>query len=134
MDRLPGGRIGPVAYDVVSLVWHVRAGIPDAIRHRLLEVYVEALSDETGMVVGVDRFMEQLRPVLVLRLLQVLGAYGLRGITEGKAAFITPMASVAPRVGEAQRVDAPVGHAGPCFCCRVAWRTPSGGSIGRVAR
>ena len=95
-----GGRIGPVAYDVVSLVWHVRAGIPDAIRHRLLEVYVEALSDETGMVVGVDRFMEQLRPVLVLRLLQVLGAYGLRGITEGKAAFITPMASVARELGK----------------------------------
>ena len=51
--------------------------------------------------------------VLVLRLLQVLGAYGLRGITEGKAAFITPMASVARELGKLKGWMLRSGHAGP---------------------
>lgn len=89
-----GGRMGPVAYDFASMVWHGRSGIPRDIRYRLMARYVAALSEQVGRMVTIPEFEEMLRPVLLLRLLQVLGAYGLRGITEGKAAFITPMPSV----------------------------------------
>lgn len=86
-----GGRMGPVAYDVASMVWHPRAAIPDNIRQRLVGLYIDALGRRIGRRVGREEFEEVLRPVLVLRFLQVLGAYGLRGLTEGKATFVTPI-------------------------------------------
>ncbi len=89
-----GGRMGPVVYDFVSMVWHGRAGIPHAMRMRLMNRYVAALSAQIGREVSLSEFEAILRPVLLLRLLQVLGAYGLRGITQGKAEFLTPLVSV----------------------------------------
>lgn len=86
-----GGRMGPVTYDVASMVWHARAAIPAPLRRRLVERYVAALVRTTGCQIDVTAFEERLRPVLLLRFLQVLGAYGLRGLTEGKAAFLTPI-------------------------------------------
>lgn len=90
-----GGRMGPVAYDFASMVWHGRAAIPEYLRRRLMKIYVGALSKATGREIAMEEFESVMWPVLVLRLLQVLGAYGLRGITEGKAAFISPIAAVA---------------------------------------
>ncbi len=89
-----GGRMGPVAYDVASMVWHARAAIPAGVRHELLAVYVKSLSKVLDCEVSVEEFAEALQPVLLLRFLQVLGTYGLRGITEGKSAFIEPIAAL----------------------------------------
>lgn len=86
-----GGRLGPVAYDVASMVWHPRAAIPADVRLRLVEIYVDSLGRMLGRTVSREEFDSALRPVLALRFLQVLGAYGLRGLTEGKAAFVTPI-------------------------------------------
>lgn len=95
-----GGRMGPVAYDVASMVWHARAAIPSPLRRELLAVYVESLSRVLGADVSVEEFAEALRPVLLLRFLQVLGTYGLRGITEGKSAFIEPIAALVDELAE----------------------------------
>ena len=82
-----GGRRGPVYYDVASFVYHARAGYTDGQREKMLEAYLEALSE----YMPVDRkvFFSRLRLFVLFRLLQVMGAYGFRGWTEHKAAFMT---------------------------------------------
>ena len=82
-----GGRRGPVYYDVASFVYHARAGYTDGQREKMLEAYLEALSE----YMPVDRkvFFSRLRLFVLFRLLQVLGAYGFRGWTEHNAAFMT---------------------------------------------
>ena len=82
-----GGRRGPVYYDVASFVYHARAGYTDGQREKMLETYLKALSE----YMPVDRkvFFSRLRLFVLFRLLQVLGAYGFRGWTEHKAAFMT---------------------------------------------
>ena len=82
-----GGRRGPVYYDVASFVYHARAGYTDGQREKMLEAYLGALSE----YMPVDRkvFFSRLRLFVLFRLLQVLGAYGFRGWTEHKAAFMT---------------------------------------------
>ena len=81
-----GGRRGPLQYDVVSLLHQVKAQMPQSLRDELLAHYKKALSaylDPTA--IDFDRYY----PYFVyLRLLQVLGAYGFRGLIQKKAHFI----------------------------------------------
>lgn len=81
-----GGRRGPVYYDVASFVWQARARYPKWLKERMLESYVSALSE----YVEVDRkiFDGRLRLFVLFRSLQVLGAYGFRGLVENKAQFV----------------------------------------------
>ena len=82
-----GGRRGPVYYDVASFIWQARAAYPDALRCRMLDSYLEALSEYKPL--DKDLFMERLQLFILFRLLQVLGAYGFRGLVEQKASFVT---------------------------------------------
>lgn len=81
-----GGRKGPIYYDVASFVWQARAGYPQWLKDRMVDSYLSALSDYTE----VDRshFDERLRIFVLFRTLQVLGAYGFRGLVEHKAQFV----------------------------------------------
>lgn len=82
-----GGRRGPVYYDVASFVWQARARYPQWLKEKMVESYLGAL----GAYMDVDRaeFDGKLRLFRLLRSLQVLGAYGFRGLVENKAQFIT---------------------------------------------
>ena len=82
-----GGRRGPVYYDVASFVYHSRAGYSEELKSRMLDSYLAALSEY--MTVERDRFVASLRKFRLFRLLQVLGAYGFRGLVEQKANFVT---------------------------------------------
>lgn len=82
-----GGRRGPVHYDVASFVYHSRAGYSEELKSRMLDSYLAALSEY--MTVERDRFVASLRKFRLFRLLQVLGAYGFRGLVEQKANFVT---------------------------------------------
>ncbi len=81
-----GGRRGPYHYDIVSFLWQAKANFPDWLRERLLDVYIESAS----RYIAIDRrrFDEELRYVRLLRILQVLGAYGFRGRIERKPHFL----------------------------------------------
>ncbi|MDE6303978.1 MAG: phosphotransferase [Paramuribaculum sp.] len=81
-----GGRIASVAYDVASLLRQARAAIPDWLCERLVGCYLEELRKFRD--VTEEEFDDELTAMVVFRMLQVLGAYGLRGITEGKTAFM----------------------------------------------
>ena len=81
-----GGRKGPLNYDVVSLLYQVKAQIPQATRDELVEYYKAELSQYMSPeAVKFDTY----QPYFVyLRLMQVLGAYGFRGLIQKKSHFI----------------------------------------------
>ena len=82
-----GGRRGPIYYDVASFVWQARAKYPSATKERMLDSYLEALA--AYRTVDRNAFMSRLDLFILFRLLQVLGAYGFRGLIEHKANFVT---------------------------------------------
>ncbi len=81
-----GGRRGPLYYDVASFVWQARAAYPADLREELVKAYLDAL--KAYMPVDEVHFRERLRLFVLFRMLQVLGAYGFRGLWERKKHFI----------------------------------------------
>jgi aminoglycoside/choline kinase family phosphotransferase len=81
-----GGRKGPIYYDVASFLWQSSARFSDSMRDSLIDVYVEALQPYKFMTKA--DFMQRLHLFVLFRLLQVLGAYGYRGLWEKKTYFI----------------------------------------------
>ena len=81
-----GGQQGPHQYDLASFVWQAKAAYPAALRERLVSEYIDALK-QFGPV-DEPRFRQELRIFVLFRTLQVLGAYGYRGLYEGKPHFI----------------------------------------------
>jgi len=84
-----GGMKGAPQYDVASMLWQARANLSDDWKNSLLEDYMNAL--ETLIPSSLDRntFRSQYNGYVLIRLLQVLGAYGFRGLFERKAQFLT---------------------------------------------
>ena len=81
-----GGRKGPIYYDVASFLWQSSAKFSDEVRELLIDEYLIALQPYQSMTKSV--FMQRLHLFVFFRLLQVLGAYGYRGLWEKKAYFI----------------------------------------------
>ncbi|MDE5876588.1 MAG: phosphotransferase [Muribaculaceae bacterium] len=81
-----GARRGPYLYDAVSFLWQARAGFSDTERERYLNVYGGELA--TLLRLDIETVLHPLPLLVLLRTLQVLGAYGLRGLIEKKAQFI----------------------------------------------
>ncbi len=81
-----GGRKGPLQYDVGSLLFQVKACLPQDLRDSLLRHYKTVLSQYLDIdSLNFDRYFQTF---VVLRLMQVLGAYGFRGLMQKKAHFI----------------------------------------------
>ncbi|MBI4387051.1 MAG: phosphotransferase [Elusimicrobia bacterium] len=80
-----GGRKGALQYDVASLLYDAKADLPPDLRQALLEEYLRAAS----AVAPFDRarFLKYYPGFVYIRLMQALGAYGLRGFYERKAHF-----------------------------------------------
>lgn len=81
-----GGRKGPIYYDVASFVWQARANFPDALKWKLVDAYLA--SAKKYRAIDSESFKEKLRLFVLFRNLQVLGAYGFRGLYEKKRRFI----------------------------------------------
>lgn len=81
-----GGRVGPCVYDAISFLWQARAGFTAGFRQKMLSIY----ADEFAAIRNIPAStVTDAAPQLVLfRTLQVLGAYGFRGLVERKAHFI----------------------------------------------
>lgn len=81
-----GGRRGPVHYDAASFIWQARAAYGDALKEKLLRRYMESL--KKYITLDEDEFRETFRHFVLFRTIQVLGAYGFRGLYEHKNHFI----------------------------------------------
>lgn len=86
-----GGRKGPLQYDVVSLLYQVKAKMPQELRDELIDYYKQQLSkscrDARPCISTID-FDKYFPAFVLLRLLQVLGAYGFRGLIQKKLHFM----------------------------------------------
>jgi aminoglycoside/choline kinase family phosphotransferase len=84
-----GGMKGAPQYDVASLLWQAKANLPDDWKQHLLEDYMDAFEKVVEEQIDKDVFRSQYNGYVLIRLLQVLGAYGFRGLFERKAHFLT---------------------------------------------
>ena len=83
-----GGRRGPGIYDAVSFLWQAKAGFSDDFRSKMLDYYFEMRHVLAGENRDYVRERKLTYDFALFRTLQVLGAYGLRGLVERKAHFI----------------------------------------------
>jgi len=81
-----GGRRGPTEYDVASFLWQAKANFTPELRSRMIDEYLDAASEFTD--IDCDHFRNRLNYFVLFRSLQVLGAYGFRGLHEHKLHFI----------------------------------------------
>ena len=81
-----GGRKGALQYDVASLLLDGKADLSWSLRNQLLDHYLGVAGNLTSLQPEV--FLRFYRPYALLRLMQALGAYGYRGLHQGKSHFV----------------------------------------------
>ncbi len=81
-----GGRRGPVYYDLASFLWQASSKFSDKIRNQMIDAYIDEYSHLKAINPG--EFKNKLNLFVLFRTLQVLGAYGFRGLWEKKQHFI----------------------------------------------
>lgn len=83
-----GGMKGALQYDVASLLWQAKAELPDDWKDNLLHYYMDCVEELLEKPVNRREFVSQYNGYVLIRLLQVLGACGFRGLFERKAHFL----------------------------------------------
>ena len=82
-----GGRRGPTQYDVASFLWQAKAKFTPAFREQMIEAYLDELKRLQPNLTE-QAWRAALPHFVLLRTLQVLGAYGYRGYFERKQHFL----------------------------------------------
>lgn len=82
-----GGRKGPLAYDLASLLYDAKADLSEEFRQSLLEYYVKIAQENMAGFCKED-FAKEFCACVLLRILQAMGAYGLRGLCQKKDLFL----------------------------------------------
>jgi aminoglycoside/choline kinase family phosphotransferase len=82
-----GGRKGALQYDVASLLYQAKGGVPENIKKEVLNYY----TDKVESLISIDRdfFVDMYYGYVLIRCLQTLGAYGFRGLYERREHFLT---------------------------------------------
>lgn len=94
-----GARCGAVYYDLASFIWQASANFPSELKEDLIRIYLQNLQKFTCF--SETEFRKNLNIFALLRTLQVLGAYGFRGLIEKKQHFID---SIAPAIGNLSEI------------------------------
>lgn len=84
-----GGMQGGLSYDVASLLWQAKAELSNEWKEKLVDYYISEVQKLLPSKMDEAKFRKQYNGFVLLRLLQVLGAYGFRGLFERKAHFLT---------------------------------------------
>lgn len=99
-----GGRRGPSLYDAVSLLWQARAGFSPEFRLLMLDYYADAYCKGDG---DLKRGMLASLPDMALfRTLQVLGAYGFRGLVQHRAHFVASIPGALANLAQLEETGA----------------------------
>jgi aminoglycoside/choline kinase family phosphotransferase len=100
-----GARIGPPAYDLVSILWDPYYRLEDNLREKLLDYYINKITNppqspfaKVGLrgIIGKEgqkeisekEFRDTLLPCRLQRHMQALGAYGFLSTVKGKKYFM----------------------------------------------
>ena len=84
-----GGMKGALQYDVASLLWQAKADLSEEWKNNLLNYYMDEVDQLFPKKLDRTTFVSQYNGYVLIRLLQVLGAYGFRGLFERKAHFLS---------------------------------------------
>jgi aminoglycoside/choline kinase family phosphotransferase len=84
-----GGMKGALQYDVASLLWQAKANLSEEWKNNLLQDYIDEVELLINEKIDRELFIKQYNGYVLIRLLQVLGAYGFRGLFERKAHFLS---------------------------------------------
>lgn len=76
---------GPLMYDVISFLFQAKANFPEDFKNEMLEFYIQQFQNPEIQ----NQLKNSVRPVQMMRFLQVLGAYGFRGLIQRKQHFIS---------------------------------------------
>jgi hypothetical protein len=80
---------GALQYDVASLLWQAKANLSEEWKNNLLQDYIDEVELLINEKIDRELFIKQYNGYVLIRLLQVLGAYGFRGLFERKAHFLS---------------------------------------------
>lgn len=80
-----GGRIGPVQYDLASLMIDPYTGLSDELQTELVDYFIREF--DLLRPVNRERFLESYQYLKLTRNLQMLGAFGFLSRVKGKAGF-----------------------------------------------
>lgn len=76
---------GPLMYDVISFLFQAKANFPEDFKNEMLEFYIQQFENKETQI----QLRNSVKPIQMMRFLQVLGAYGLRGLIQRKQHFIS---------------------------------------------
>lgn len=76
---------GPLMYDVISFLFQAKANFPEDFKNEMLEFYIQQFQNPEIQ----NQLKNSVKPVQMMRFLQVLGAYGFRGLIQRKQHFIS---------------------------------------------
>src|SRR5210317_1459900 len=80
-----GGRIGPIQYDLASLLIDPYVELPHAIQAQLIDYSIEVLAAQTELTP--EKFLSCYHYCRLTRNLQILGAYAYLSKVKGKKHF-----------------------------------------------
>jgi aminoglycoside/choline kinase family phosphotransferase len=75
---------GSLMYDVISFMFQAKANFPEDFKNKMLEFYIQKFEDRETQI----QLKKSVKPIQLMRFLQVLGAYGYRGLIQKKQHFI----------------------------------------------
>ncbi|RKE78811.1 MULTISPECIES: aminoglycoside phosphotransferase family protein [unclassified Chryseobacterium] len=78
---------GPLMYDVISFLFQAKANFPEDFKQEMLEYYIQQFEDPETRI----QLKNAVMPIQMMRFLQVLGAYGFRGLIQRKQHFMASL-------------------------------------------
>lgn len=78
---------GPLMYDVISFLFQAKANFPEDFKNEMLTFYIRQFEDSKTRM----ELENAVKPIQMMRFLQVLGAYGFRGLIQRKQHFISSL-------------------------------------------
>lgn len=78
---------GPLMYDVISFLYQAKADFPEDFKNEMLDYYIGYFGNEEVKF----QLKKSVKPIQMMRFLQVLGAYGFRGLIQRKQHFMASL-------------------------------------------
>jgi len=75
---------GPLMYDVISFLFQAKANFSEDFKNEMLSYYIQQFENKDIQL----QLKKSVKPIQLMRFLQVLGAYGFRGLIQRKQHFI----------------------------------------------
>lgn len=76
---------GPLMYDVISFLFQAKADFSENFKDEMLQYYFSLWKDGEK----ITQLKDSVKPIQLIRFMQVLGAYGFRGLIQGKPHFVS---------------------------------------------